>query len=274
MCWGQAGIFTFGQAALFGLGGYTVGLITKNSSITDIGLLLLIAIIIGAIAGLIIGSFLFSGKRVGELYVVLVTLAISYIFERLANSWTVLGSGNGIPGIPSPTIFGMEIKSIIGLFILAFTVFAVILFLCIFVVNSQFGLTMNAVRDDEERAEFFGYKRSTIQIVVFVFAAVLASIGGALFAVTESFVSSSMTGLALSTTIVLWVVLGGRGTFFGPLIALAVLQAVNTKMQEVLPSLWPILVGLLLVFAMIFLPKGLISLPATIRESLRKKSSV
>ena len=168
----------------------------------------------------------------------------------------------------------MEIKSIIGLFILAFTVFAIILFLCIFVVNSQFGLTMNAVRDDEERAEFFGYKRSTIQIVVFVFAAVLASIGGALFAVTESFVSSSMTGLALSTTIVLWVVLGGRGTFFGPLIALAVLQAVNTKMQEVLPRLWPILVGLLLVIAMIFLPKGLMSLPATIRESLRKKSSV
>ena len=110
--------------------------------------------------------------------------------------------------------------------------------------------------------------------MVFVFAAVLASIGGALFAVTESFVSSSMTGLALSTTIVLWVVLGGRGTFFGPLIALAVLQAVNTKMQEVLPSLWPILVGLLLVIAMIFLPKGLVSLPATIRESLRKKSTV
>lgn len=269
LCWGQTGIFTFGQAALFGLGGYVVGLITTKSSLTDVGILLLIAIVVGAVTGLIIGIFLFSGKRVGELYVALVTLAISYICERLANSWTVLGSGNGIPGIPYPTIFGKEIGSATGLFFLAFVVFAIALILSIIIVNSQFGLTMNAVRDDEERAEFFGYQRSIVQIAVFVFAAALAASGGALFAVSEGFVSPSMSGLALSTTTVLWVVLGGRGTLFGPLIALAVLEVVNIKMQEALPSLWPILVGLLLLITMIFLPKGLTSMPAKIRESRR-----
>lgn len=269
LCWGQTGIFTFGQAALFGLGGYVVGLITTKSSLTDVGILLLIAIVVGAVTGLIIGIFLFSGKRVGELYVALVTLAISYICERLANSWTVLGSGNGIPGIPYPTIFGKEIGSATGLFFLAFAVFAIALILSIIIVNSQFGLTMNAVRDDEERAEFFGYQRSVVQIAVFVFAAALAASGGALFAVSEGFVSPSMSGLALSTTTVLWVVLGGRGTLFGPLIALTVLEVVNIKMQEALPSLWPILVGLLLLITMIFLPKGLTSMPAKIRESRR-----
>ena len=273
LCWGQTGIFTFGQAALFGLGGYVVGLITTKSSLTDVGILLLIAIAVGAIAGLIIGIFLFSGKRVGELYVALVTLAISFICERLANSWTLLGSGNGIPGIPYPTIFGKEIGSASGLFFLAFVVFAIALILSIIIVNSQFGLTMNAVRDDEERAEFFGYRRSVVQIAVFVFAAALAASGGALFAVSEGFVSPSMSGLALSTTTVLWVVLGGRGTLFGPLIALTVLEVVNIKMQEVLPSLWPILVGLLLLITMIFLPKGLTSMPAKIRESRRKAAS-
>ena len=274
MCWGQTGIFTFGQAALFGLGGYVVGLITTKSSLTDVGILLLIAIAVGAVAGLIIGIFLFSGKRVGELYVALVTLAISFICERLANSWTLLGSGNGIPGIPYPTIFGKEIGSASGLFFLAFIVFSIALILSIIIVNSQFGLTMNAVRDDEERAEFFGYRRSVVQIAVFVFAAALAASGGALFAVSEGFVSPSMSGLALSTTTVLWVVLGGRGTLFGPLIALTVLEVVNIKMQEVLPSLWPILVGLLLLITMIFLPKGLTSMPARIRESRRKAASL
>ena len=273
LCWGQTGIFTFGQAALFGLGGYVVGLITTKSALTDVGILLLIAIAIGAVTGLIIGIFLFSGKRVGELYVALVTLAISYICERLANSWTVLGSGNGIPGIPYPTIFGKEIGSATGLFFLAFVVFAIALILSIIIVNSQFGLTMNAVRDDEERAEFFGYQRSVVQIAVFVFAAALAASGGALFAVSEGFVSPSMSGLALSTTTVLWVVLGGRGTLFGPLIALTILEVVNIKMQEVLPSLWPILVGLLLLITMIFLPKGLTSMPARIRESRRKAAN-
>lgn len=273
LCWGQTGIFTFGQAALFGLGGYVVGLITTKSSLTDVGILLLIAIVVGAVAGLIIGIFLFSGKRVGELYVALVTLAISYMCERLANSWTVLGSGNGIPGIPYPTIFGKEIGSASGLFFLAFVVFAIALILSIIIVNSQFGLTMNAVRDDEERAEFFGYQRSVVQIAVFVFSAALAASGGALFALSEGFVSSSITGLALSTATVLWVVLGGRGTLFGPLIALAALEVVNIKMQEALPSLWPILVGLLLLITMIFLPKGLTSMPARIRESIRKSAN-
>jgi ABC-type branched-subunit amino acid transport system permease subunit len=273
LCWGQTGIFTFGQAALFGLGGYVVGLITTKSSLTDIGILLLIAIAVGALVGLVIGIFLFSGKRVGELYVALVTLAISFICERLANSWTLLGSGNGIPGIPYPTIFGKEIGSASGLFFLAFIVFAIALILSIIIVNSQFGLTMNAVRDDEERAEFFGYRRSVVQIAVFVFAAALAASGGALFAVSEGFVSPSMSGLALSTTTVLWVVLGGRGTLFGPLIALTALEVVNIKMAEALPSLWPILVGLLLLITMIFLPKGLTSMPARIRESRRKAAS-
>jgi hypothetical protein len=271
MCWGQTGIFTFGQAALFGLGGYVIGLVSKHMSVPDLGILMLIAIAVGTLAGFIIAIFLFSGKRVGELYVALVTLAISYICERLANSWTVLGSGNGIPGIPYPTIFGHEISTSAGLFFLAFSFFAIAIMLCIYIVNSQFGLTMNAVRDDEERAEFFGYKRSAVQIVIFVFAAVLASVGGALFAMTEGFVSPSMSGLALSTTTVLWVVLGGRGTFFGPLLALAVLQVVNIEMQNALPSLWPILVGSLLLLTMIFLPKGLTSIPSKIREKRAKR---
>ena len=76
MCWGQTGIFTFGQAALFGIGGYVVGLVTTKSTNTDIGKLLLVAIIAGAVVGLVLGIFLFSGKRDGQLYVALVTLAI------------------------------------------------------------------------------------------------------------------------------------------------------------------------------------------------------
>ena len=162
--------------------------------------------------------------------------------------------------LPFPTIFGREIGSNNALFIMVLVFFITSLLLCLFLVSSQFGLTMNAVRDDEERAEFFGYKRSRVQIFVFVFAGSLASLAGGLFAVSEGLVSPSMSGLALSTTTVLWVVLGGRGTFFGPLIALAILQTLNIQLQNRLPSLWPILLGLMLLFTMIFIPKGLSSI--------------
>ena len=127
-------------------------------------------------------------------------------------------------------------------------------------IESQFGLAINAVRDDEERAEFFGYNRSLLQMIIFIFSAALASVAGALFSLTEGFISPSSLGLALSTSTVLWVVLGGKGTFFGPLIALALLEGVDIEMQKVLPSLWQILVGILLLFTMIFVPKGIMSL--------------
>lgn len=270
MCWGQTGIFTFGQAALFGLGGYAVGLISTKVSMTNLFALLGFSLLIGGIVSFLIGLFLFSGKRVGELYVALVTLALSYICERLANSWSFLGSGNGIPGIPFPTLIGREINSNIALFFMVYTFFALTLIMCLVMVNSQFGLTMNAVRDDEERAEFFGYKRNRVQIFIFVFSGMIASLSGGLFAMSEGLVSPSMSGLALSTTTVLWVVLGGRGSFFGPLIALALLQAINIQLQNVLPSFWTILLGLILLFTMLFLPKGLSSIPTLIRAKIQE----
>jgi ABC-type branched-subunit amino acid transport system permease subunit len=125
---------------------------------------------------------------------------------------------------------------------------------------------MNAIRDDEERAEFFGYKRQTIQILVFAGTAGLAAVGGGLFAVTEGFVSPSLLGIALSTSAVLWVVLGGKGTFFGPLIALAVLQVLDRRMQDTFPQFWPIAIGGLLLITIVFLPKGLMSIPEVLRE--------
>ncbi len=272
MSWGQTGIFTFGQAALFGVGGYATGLIATKANITDIFILIGLALIIGIAIGMLISLFLFSGRRVGELYVALVTLALSYICERLANSWTFLGSGNGVPGIPYPSIFGHSLGSNIQVFYLVLVIFILLMLLCFYIVNSQFGLTMNAVRDDEERAEFFGYKRPRVQIFTFILCAALASIAGCLFAVSEGLVSPSMSGLALSTTTVLWVVLGGRGTLFGPLIAMAVLQIFNTEMQNVLPSLWPILIGIMLLLTMVFLPKGLSSIPNIIKSKREVKT--
>jgi len=274
MSWGQTGIFTLGQAAFFGVGGYFAAYLATNENVTDIGLLLIIAIAAGIMSGTLVALFLFSGKRVGELYVALVTLVISFVCEKLANSWTFVGSGNGIPGVPFATLFGKEISSPIAFYFVAFGIFAAALIVCIVIIDSQFGLAINAVRDDEERAEFFGYNRSAIQIVIFIFSATLASMGGALFALSEGFISPSSLGLALSTSTVLWVVLGGRGTFFGPLLALALLESVDIEMRSILPSLWQILVGLMLLATMIFLPKGLASLGEKSRNKreLRKRS--
>jgi ABC-type branched-subunit amino acid transport system permease subunit len=266
LAWGQTGIFTLGQAVFFGFGAYASGMLATELHVTDLGLLLGAAGLVGLGAAGLIGAFLFSGRRVSELYVGLFTLALAYAAQRLANSWSAVGSANGIPGIPYPTILGMKVTSGPFMFYVAFALFGVAMLVCLFVVQSQYGLVMNAVRDDEERAEFLGYNRALVQVLVFMFAGGLAAVGGGMFAMSEGFVSPSLTGLALSTSAVLWVVLGGRGTFFGPLIALAALQFIDRQMQDALPEVWPVIVGSILLVTIVFLPRGLMSIPQVVRE--------
>ena len=272
LAWGQTGIFTLGQAVFFGCGAYVGAILAKDFNITDAFIILMAAGLFGLLIGLIIGSFLFTGRRVSELYVALFTLALTYAAQRLATSWSAVGAANGIPGVPYPTIFGYELDSSQKLFYLALGVFTLFFFICYWIVNSQFGLAMNVIRDDEERAEFLGYRRQLIQVIVFACTAGLAAIGGAVFAVSEGFVSPSLLGIALSTSAVLWVVLGGKGTFFGPLIALAVLQILDRRMQDAFPSIWPIIIGGLLLVTIVFLPNGLFSIPAVIRKQRNKRA--
>lgn len=200
-----------------------------------------------------------------ELYVGLFTLALAYAAQRLANSWSAIGAANGIPGVPLPTLFGAKVTTGPVMFYVALGIAGIALLVTLFIVQSQFGLVLNAVRDDEERAEFLGYSRTAVQVVSFSCSAALAAVGGAMFALADGFVSPSLLGVGLSTSVVLWVVLGGRGTFFGPLIALAVLQFLDRQMQDALPQWWPIIVGFLLLLTIVFLPRGLMSIPSVLR---------
>jgi ABC-type branched-subunit amino acid transport system permease subunit len=116
---------------------------------------------------------------------------------------------------------------------------------------------MKAVRDDEERAEFFGYRRTHVQISVLIVSAALAALAGGLFGMEEGFVSPTFIGVTLSTQVLLWVVLGGRGTLFGPLIAVGLLQFGGESLRQHYPQAWPVIVGALLLICIVYLPAGL-----------------
>ncbi len=273
LAWGQTGIFTLGQAVFFGVGAYSAGMLATRLDITELIVLLPLATVAGLVAGGLISLFLFSGKRVSELYVALFTLALTYVAQRAASSWAAIGAANGIPGIPLPTIFGQTIMPGPAMFWMAFAALAVSMPVCLALVQSQFGLLMNAVRDDEQRAEFLGYRRARVQMIVLTVSGGLAALSGGLFAVTEGFVSPSLLGVALSTSAALWVVLGGRGSFFGPLIGLALLEYLGRRMQNALPEFWPIIVGLILLLTIILVPRGLMSIPDSLRSYRSRRSA-
>jgi branched-chain amino acid transport system permease protein len=273
--WGVTGIFTLGQAVFFGVGAYAAGLLATKAGVTSLIPLAAAALAAGLVAGLLIGAFLFFGRRrVGELYVGLVTLALTYAFERLASVWDAIGAGNGIPGLPLPDLFGTEIQTGLPFFWLALVALLATLVLGWWLMRSQFGLVMRAVRDDDERAEFLGYRRPIIQLTVFTVAGALAGLAGGLYALEEGFVSTSFLGVALSTQVLVYILLGGRGTLIGPLIGVLVLEVGGQRVQESLPTEWPIVVGAVLLLVILFLPRGLVDLRARLpRRSSRSATA-
>jgi branched-chain amino acid transport system permease protein len=258
LAWGYTGIFTLGHAVFFGLGAYTAGLLATKKDLTALFPLLGAAALAGLLAGAVVGLFLFVGSRVGQIYVALTTLAIAYAAERLANGWDAVGAANGIPSVPAPTIGGSEIPTVPRFFYVALALLALVLLLFLAMIRSQLGLVLNAIRDDEERAEFFGYRRTRLQIGVLAVTGAMASAAGGLYGLEEGFVSPSFLGVVLSTQALLFVVLGGRGTVLGPLLGVLVIQLAGQHLRDAYPQLWPVLLGLLLLLTIVYLPGGLV----------------
>ncbi|MBF6605974.1 MAG: branched-chain amino acid ABC transporter permease [Chloroflexi bacterium] len=258
LAWGSTGIFTLGQAVFFGTGAYAVGMLAVHAGMTDLVLASVVGLAAGALAGVLVGLFLFVGSRVGELYVALVTLALGYAAEQLASGWDVLGSANGIPGVPAPTLGPLDLSNGPSMYYAILVLFALALAAGHLLNRSQFGLVMRAVRDDGERAEFLGYRRTSVQILVFTLTSGLAGMAGGIYALEEGFVSPGFLGVALSTQVLLWVVLGGRGTLIGPLLGMGVVKVFGGRVQEVLPQLWPVVLGALLLGTILYLPGGLL----------------
>ena len=120
LAWGTTGIFTLGQAVFFGVGAYATGLISTTGHVDSLLELVASAAAAGAAAGAILGTFLFFGRRrVGALYVGLVTLALTYVLQSAANDWNAVGAANGIPGLPLPKLFGSQIDPGVPLFLVA-----------------------------------------------------------------------------------------------------------------------------------------------------------
>ena len=210
LIWGYVGIISFGHALFFGLGGYFMTLVTKQMipyltffHSTYAGLIFGIGL--PALLAVLLGYFLFYSRIAGP-YFAIIMLAIAVIFERIATDWYYVGGFNGIFDIPPltfsvPGLFSYQITNTILLYyvILGITVGSYIF--CYRVVQSPFGSILSAIKDNEERVEFFGYNISQYKIKVYAISAGLAGLAGALFATVFSYVGPTILGFTMSTEV-------------------------------------------------------------------------
>jgi branched-chain amino acid transport system permease protein/urea transport system permease protein len=185
-----------------------------------------------------------------------VTLAIAVIAERIAVKWYYIGGYNGLVNVPPLSIAGWEIMSIKPLFYVILAIALGVYLVCDRIVRSPFGTILAAVRDNEVRAEFFGYNIAGFKIMIFAIGAAVAGLAGALFAAVTEFVSPTMLGFGLSTEVLIWVALGGKEVLLASFLGAMLVRVLESYLSDLLTYYWILILGLFFVFCVMFFPKG------------------
>ncbi len=276
LIWGFGGILCFGQAAFFGLGAYTYAIAMINLGESTLPLVL--AVLAPAAFAALLGYFIFYG-RISDVYLGVITLTVTLILFNSVNSTAGpefhigaarLGGFNGIPGIPSlnvPFVKDWQID-LEGMFYLSTASLLATYFGLRALLASRFGRVMVAIRENEGRAQLLGYDPRAYKLATFTIGAALAGYAGCLFANWGSFVSPTIFGLAQSAQIIIWVIVGGRGTLIGPIVGCIGIQWLTAALGANAPSgataltallgNVPLILGAVLVAFVLLVPKGLV----------------
>jgi ABC-type branched-subunit amino acid transport system permease subunit len=287
LIWGYGGILCFGQSAFFGLGAYTYAIAMFN--IGESTLHILLAIILPAGFAALLGYFMFYG-RISDVYLGVITLTVTLILFNSVNSTAGpefhigaarLGGFNGIPGIP-PLNLPFNKTAVIdleGMFYLSTAALLSSYFGLRLLLASQFGRIIVGIRENERRAELLGYDPRAYKLLTFTIGGALAGFAGCLFANWGNFVSPTIFGLAQSAQIIIWVIVGGRGTLIGPVLGCIGIQWLSAALGANQPSggsdLWskifanaPLVLGIILIAFVLLVPKGLVPTLRDIVKSL------
>jgi len=271
MCWGFSGIMSFGQALFFGVSGYVVALIGRDLNFSAIWGVLPLAMLTGLILAFVLAVFLLLGRKMpGAIFVALGTLTGSYAAERLVSGWQYVGAGNGLSSIKLLQLGSFEFVEGFEFYTLALLSLLIVYLVCRFIVRSQFGLVLAGMRENEERLAFLGYRVQVFKALTFSFAGMAAGLSGALYSYHQGFIGPGNMGPGLSTTAVLYCLLGGTGTLIGPVIGTAAIELLSYGLSDIdaIRQFWPVVLGLVLLLIVMFQPAGLLGLVVSNRERI------
>ena len=256
---GYTGNRSFGHAAFFGMGGYTVGLLLEHFDFTNFWLVLLITIVVCAVLSAIIGWFTL---RLSGTNFLLVTMAFGQLLSSVASKWSAVTNGaDGIVGIKRPD-FGEFLNNIVGKWTgTKFYFFVLIVFVICFLLlhrfmRSSFGHTLLSIRGNEGRMRALGYNTWSLKYTGVILAGVFAGIAGLLYAYTYKNVTPDIFALESSALPMLMVIMGGGATLWGPALGAAVIILVKNYAGIWMPERWPLILGALYVVCVMFLKNG------------------
>jgi urea transport system permease protein len=287
LVWGFTGILSFAHGVFFTLGGYAMAYYLKlnlSASANTYGgelpdfmvwnglkelpwfiaplkffpIAAIAMVAVPALFAYIIGSFIFRSK-VSGVYITIITLAISSALTTFfVSQQAFTGGTNGITDVARLSLWGVDVPPL-GLYFMILFFAAFVVAFSWWLTQSNFGLILRSIKENESRISYLGYDVASYKIFVWTLSAGIAGIAGGLFVPVNRFISPVYLAVAFGTQVVIWVAVGGRGTLFGPIIAAIMLGQLQNQADRVTQD-WQLVVGVLLLVVVLFLPDGLMSL--------------
>jgi branched-chain amino acid transport system permease protein len=252
---GFTNMLSFGHAAYFGLAAYvTSWLVTAQGWGTAAAISG--GILVATLLGLLIGSI--AIRRQG-IYFTMITLALGQLVFFVCLQAPFTGGENGLQGVPRGSLFGLvSLTSDLAMYYLVLVMF-VLAFLFIWrIVHSPFGQVLKAIRENEPRAVSLGYKVARYKLVAFVLSAAISGLAGALNALTLGFATLSDVSQSASGEVILMTLLGGTGTFLGPVLGAGLVISLQQYLSERVGSWVTVIIGAIFVVCVMSFRRGFV----------------
>lgn len=303
LLWGYTGLLSLGQCLFFALGGYMMGMYLMRE-IGDLGqyhmpipdflvflgwsklpgfwkpfssfpfALMMVLVLPSVVAGIF--GFMAFRSRIRGVYFSILTQALTYaaclLFFR---NNLLMGGNNGFTDFKFMVGYDLRSPSTQrGLYICTVLLLLGTYLLCKWLTGTKFGKVQRAIRDSENRVLFSGYATAHFKLFVFVLAAIIAGLAGALYVPQVGIINPSEMATDKSLEAIVWVSVGGRGTLVGPVIGAVVINALKSWATRAYPDLWLLFLGLTFILVTLFMPKGIVGLPEQLKALKRRFLSV
>jgi branched-chain amino acid transport system permease protein len=265
---GYTGLLSFGQSTFFGSAAYVAGWLLKHYGI-NVFFALGIGVGVGALSALVVGYL--CVQRSG-LYFIMLTFALNQLFYFVAYQWTsVTGGEDGMQGVPRPSL-GFDFSNPLLYYAFVSALFLASLFVMRRVVESPLGRILQAIRENELRAEAVGYNVPRFKLLAFVIGGAFSGLAGVLYAMLFGIVPLEAISFVFSGNVVFATLIGGSGSLYGPIIGSFVFIWLSESMSVVWAR-WPLLLGVAFVIVVLFFRGGVVEAWNRLWRFSRQKTS-
>ena len=259
---GYAGQMSIGHAAFLGIGAYAAAILMKLG--WSFWMVLPVAALLCFAAGLVLG---FPALRVQHHYLAFATLGFNVLmFLFFRNEEWLTGGTFGISGIPRPSFLHWSLERSGAYFYFTYASMIVLALVLAWLIRSPWGRAFAALRDNPIRAESLGINIMAYTLLAFAIGAAFAGIAGAYFAALVQFIEPAPFSLTASLMMLLMVIVGGSGRFFGPMLGVAIVILLPEWLRF-MKDWYLVMFGLAVVALMIWLPGGLLSIAGRPRRT-------